>query len=195
MCIICASPKGTRQPTKKQIQTMFYRNPHGAGYMYARDGKVVIHKGFMELKDLLAQLDNEHFTANDPVVYHFRISTQAYGLPTMTHPFPLTKHLVNCEALDVSCSCGVAHNGIIRLTSNGSSRYSDTALFITRYMSRIVRSKADLKDEYILDTLRILTGSKLAILDGTGEMAFVGEFINESGLMFSNYSFDSDMGR
>ena len=47
MCIICVSPKGTRQPTRAQLKTMFFRNPHGAGYMYARDGIVHIHKGFM----------------------------------------------------------------------------------------------------------------------------------------------------
>ena len=38
MCIICVSRKGIRQPSDKTIAAMYSRNPHGAGYMYARDG-------------------------------------------------------------------------------------------------------------------------------------------------------------
>lgn len=52
---------------------MFRRNPHGAGYMYARDGKVTIHKGFMNIEDFLAAVHAEQFTLQDSVVYHFRI--------------------------------------------------------------------------------------------------------------------------
>lgn len=95
MCVICASPKGTRQPSISEIKRMFCRNPHGAGYMVAREGRVEIHKGFMNLGDFLAALKSEHFTAADSVVYHFRISTQAGVNPEMTHPFPLS----NCLAV------------------------------------------------------------------------------------------------
>ena len=42
MCIICVSKPGVRQPDENTIRTMFYRNPHGAGYMFARDGRVEI---------------------------------------------------------------------------------------------------------------------------------------------------------
>ena len=53
MCVICASPKGVRQPNRSEIKAMFLRNPDGAGYMVARDGKVTIHKGFMNLDEFL----------------------------------------------------------------------------------------------------------------------------------------------
>ena len=53
MCIICVSPARTRQPSISQIKTMFKNNPHGAGYMFARDGRVQIHKGFMDLEDFI----------------------------------------------------------------------------------------------------------------------------------------------
>ena len=85
MCVICASPKGVRQPTRSEIKAMFLRNPDGAGYMVARDGSVTIHKGFMNLDEFLNALKAEHFTAKDSVVYHFRISTQAGINPGMTH--------------------------------------------------------------------------------------------------------------
>ena len=190
MCIICVSPARTRQPSISQIKTMFMNNPHGAGYMYARDGRVHIHKGFMDIDSFLSAIKAEHFTAKDSVVYHFRISTQAGVNPEMTHPFPLSNRLPIMKALDVECPCGVAHNGIIRLTSDTSQReYSDTALFITRYMAQMVHGLDDLKDAQLLNRIERLAGSKLAIMDGSGYIATIGHFINERGLLFSNDSY------
>ena len=190
MCIICASKSGVRQPTERELFTMFQNNPHGAGYMYARDGRVHIHKGFMDIDSFLSAVKAEHFTAKDSVVYHFRISTQAGVNPEMTHPFPLSNRLSHMKALDVECPCGVAHNGIIRLTSDPSQReYSDTALFITHYMARMVHGLDDLKDAQLLNRIERLAGSKLAIMDGSVYIATVGNFINERGLLFSNDSY------
>ena len=190
MCIICVSPARTRQPSISQIKTMFLNNPHGAGYMYAREGRVHIHKGFMDIDSFLSAVKVENFTAKDSVVYHFRISTQAGVNPEMTHPFPLSNRLPIMKALDVECPCGVAHNGIIRLTSDPSQReYSDTALFITRYMAPMVHGLDDLKDAQLLNRIERLAGSKLAIMDGSGYIATIGQFINERGLLFSNDSY------
>lgn len=169
---------------------MFQHNPHGAGYMVARNGRVEIHKGFMDLTDFLRQVAYEKFTPDDVVVYHFRISTQAGVTPQMTHPFPLTSSLTMCEKLDLICTCGVAHNGIIRITSGQSTRYSDTALFIAKYMHLIVRGEADLHNENVLELLETITNSKLAILDKSGYVATVGDFIKETnGLLFSNFTY------
>ena len=118
MCIICVSKPGVRQPDENTIRTMFYRNPHGAGYMFARDGRVEIRKGFMRLDEYLRAIREERFTAADSVVYHFRISTQAGVNPEMTHPFPLSNQPARLRRLDQSCRIGVAHNGVIRLTSD-----------------------------------------------------------------------------
>ena len=190
MCIICVSPARTRQPSISQIKIMFMNNPHGAGYMFAREGRVHIHKGFMDIDSFLSAVKAEHFTAKDSVVYHFRISTQAGVNPEMTHPFPLSNRLPIMKALDVECPCGVAHNGIIRLTSDTSQReYSDTALFITRYMAQMVHGLDDLKDAQLLNRIERLAGSKLAIMDGSGYIATIGHFINERGLLFSNDSY------
>ena len=190
MCIICVSPRKVRQPSLTTIRTMFQRNPHGAGYMVARDGAVHISKGYMDVDSFIAAIRAERFTAKDAVVYHFRISTQAGVNPEMTHPFPLSNRLAHMKALDVDCECGVAHNGIIRLTSDPDNKeYSDTALFITKFLSRIVRRPEDLKDENVLALVHSLAGSKLAIMDASGYVATVGNFINERGLLFSNDSY------
>ena len=190
MCVICASLSGVRQPSASQIRTMFEHNPHGAGYMYARGGKVTIHKGFMDLDEFMDALKSEHFTAEDSVVYHFRISTQAGVNPEMTHPFPLTNQKRLTRALDLSCGCGIAQNGIIRLTTDPDEKnYSDTALFITGYLTRIIRKPADLRNQDKLDEVFRLARSKFAIMDGGGYIATVGDFIDDNGLLFSNDSY------
>lgn len=193
MCIICVSPKRVRQPNVTTIRRMFQNNPDGAGYMVARDGKVIISKGFMNVDEYIEAIRAEHFTAKDPVVYHFRISTQAGVNPQMTHPFPISNRIEHMKVLDVECSCGVAHNGVIRLTTDPRNReYSDTALFIANYLSLIIREPGDLKDERVLKLIHRLAGSKLAIMDADGYIATVGEYINQKGLLFSNASFETD---
>ena len=194
MCIICISPKGVKQPTLDTVKTMFERNPHGAGYMTVRNDRVEIHKGFMNIDDLTAQLKRENFTTDDPVVYHFRISTQAGVNPAMTHPFPLTTKLKHCESLDLRCGVGIAHNGIIRMTSNNDPRYSDTALFITGYLTRLIRDPEDLRDNATLDMIQRLTTSKFALMDTTGYIATVGDFINEDGILYSNNTYKPTLG-
>lgn len=191
MCIIVASKQGIRQPSLEQLHNCFVNNPDGAGYMYARDGVVNIHKGFMVWEDFKRQIENEKFTDNDSVVYHFRISTQAGKRPEMTHPFPLTSHLPYCEMLDLSCKTGLAHNGIIHMTSfTKEVRYSDTAYFIAWYMTKLIRDEADITDPAVTDMIESLTNSKWAIMDGeTGTIQTVGTFVNVKGLLFSNNTY------
>ena len=190
MCIICVSPAGVKQPNVNTLRTMFYRNPHGAGYMAARDGKVFIHKGFMDFDSFLGAVRSERFTKADSVVYHFRISTQAGITPEMTHPFPLSNQPKRMRALDLTCLCGIAHNGIIRLTTDPTNtQYSDTAIFITDYLASLIHKPADLRNQALLKHIHNLARSKFAIMDASGYVATVGEFINDHGLLFSNDSY------
>ena len=190
MCIICVSPAGAPQPTENQLRTMFQTNPHGAGFMLARDGKVIIHKGFQSPDDLLCALRQLALTRDDAVVYHFRISTQAGTTPELPPPFPLTRRLSAMKALDLTCGIGVAHNGVIDMTRDPfNQEYSDTALYIAEYLHRLVRTPSDLRDPAVLDLIQATTHSKLALMDGTGYIATVGPFIQDNGLLFSNGSY------
>lgn len=188
MCVIAVSRSGNRQPTTDELRSMWKHNPDGAGYMFAESGKVIIHKGFMSFDDFIRSVKSEHFTDGDSVVYHFRISTQAGRTPQMTHPFPLTHHLRECEYLDCWCPIGIAHNGIISLTTDHSeTTYSDTALFITKYLSKIVRTPGDLDDQDVLDMIEHLGGwSKFALMDGIGTITTIGEFTEDDGILLSN---------
>lgn len=190
MCIICVSNKGIKQPTKDQLLQMFINNPHGAGFMFARAGHVEIKKGFMTFAEFYKAVKAENFTKDDVVIYHFRISTQAGITPEMTHPFPLTANITECKTLETACNIGVAHNGIISLTSNHKdTEYNDTAHFIAEYMSVIIKDETDLKNKAKLRRIEQLARSKFAILGGSGTVAVVGYFIEDKGLLFSNSSY------
>lgn len=194
MCVICVSNKGVAQPTKEQIIQMFNKNPDGAGYMYARNGLVYISKGFLNLNDFLRDVESHNFKKSDAVVYHFRIATQGKTDESMTHPFALTSLLERTKKLDDICKIGVAHNGIIPLTQSfkkGEEDYSDTALFIAHYLSKIIKDKKDLKNYYTLNMIEKLGNSKFAIMDGNGYIATVGQFYKkDNGLLFSNLFFE-----
>ena len=190
MCVICLSKKGIRQPNQSEIRNMWTSNPDGAGYMSIKDGRVEIHKGFMNLKDFMRSVNEEEFTKDDVVVYHFRISTQAGVTPEMTHPFPLSSDIEDMNLLDCACDVGIAHNGIIRLTSCANEEYSDTALFITEYLPTLIRDIEDIKDRAVLRTIKALAQSKLVFLNCNGDVGVVGDFWSDkTGLMFSNRSF------
>ncbi len=190
MCIICCSAAGVRQPKEETLRRMFLANPDGAGYMTARNGRVEISKGFMTWEEFARAIRSEAFTAADPVVYHFRIATQAGVTPAMTHPFPLTNSIANCKLLDVGCPIGVAHNGVIPLTSDPTDKeYSDTAHFIAEYLAYIVTAPEDLRDPDALAEIAALSRSKWALLGGDGHIATVGDFIEEDGILFSNGTF------
>jgi len=190
MCVICISKVGVKQPTKATLKEMFDRNPDGSGFMYARDGKVHIHKGFMDFKDYYKAIKEADLTTNDATVYHSRISTQGGINPEMTHPFPWTTKIDDCLELDCIAKCGIAHNGIISMTSYKNAEYSDTAYFISGYLSKLIRKSTDILNENILDMIDRLTNSKWAIMDGDGNIGIVGKYIEEDdGLMYSNSSY------
>jgi glutamine phosphoribosylpyrophosphate amidotransferase len=195
MCVICISKKGVKQPTKDTLKAMFKHNPDGAGYMVARNGKVEIHKGFMDFQEFWANVASEQFTKDDVTVFHCRISTQAGINREMCHPFAFTDDIVKTKALDVVCNVGIAHNGIIRMTSNGDKEYSDTAHFIAEYLPHIVRNYSDLKDKHVLRIIDNLINSRMVFLNGSGEIATVGNWTTDKdGLMFSNTLFRPSKG-
>ena len=187
MCVICVKEKGVAFPKIEVFEKMWNHNPHGAGFMYARNGKVHIRKGFMDLYSFLKAIQNENITDDEACVMHFRISTQAGISKEMTHPFPLSDNLEHMEKLSLGCNIGIAHNGIIMLTSNPlEKRYSDTAIFVANYLTRIIRNPNDIHDAYIKDIIFRLAQSKLAIMNGNGDIEMIGAFEKQGELYFSN---------
>ena len=78
-----------------------------------------------------------------------------------------------------------------RLTTDpANTQYSDTAIFITDYLANMIRKPADLRNQKLLDRVYTLARSKFAIMDAGGDVATIGEFIDDHGLLFSNNSYE-----
>jgi predicted glutamine amidotransferase len=193
MCIIAYKPTGVDMPSKSILETMYRNNPDGAGYMYIDGDKVRIKKGFMTFDSFFSSLSAySSIWKYTPFVLHFRISTQAGINPQCTHPFPLSPDMGELKRLRCKSDVGIAHNGIISLTSSYSKdiTYSDTMEFITEYLSLLIQNLKYWKSPATLEVIEKLAGSKLAILDKTGHCELIGKFIEDNGIFYSNDTYE-----
>lgn len=193
MCVILYKPNNVRMPDKAVLKTCYDNNPDGAGYMYSKDNNVFIKKGFMTFNEFYKSLKaTKKLWNNTPFVIHFRISTQAGVNKECTHPFPLSSNMNDLKKLSYKSNIGIAHNGIIDLTSNyykKDIKHSDTMEFITDYLSLIIDNINYYKNNKTLELIERLCGSKLAILDRCGHCELIGNFENVDGCYFSNSSY------
>lgn len=191
MCIIAAKPKGIAMPDRETIRNMWCNNPDGAGIMYAQNGKVCIDKGHMKLKDFLAALDRiEKSTdlTNTGVVMHFRIATHGGVNAENTHPFPITDCVGKLKKPKQTVPLGVAHNGIINVIPRKG--ISDTMEYIAGQLAPLARAVPNFyRNPDLLTMIKNATESKLAFLNGKGEIVTVGIFNEEDGISYSNYSY------
>ena len=198
MCIIAYKSAEQKFPSKKTLKRCFDNNDDGAGFMFNASGTVYIKKGFTTFSSFWKTLRSarEKYGEDIPYVMHFRISTQAGTRPDCTHPFPLSSHMKDLRLLDTKTNIGIAHNGIISLTSEWGHKgkeltYSDTMTFITDYLSLIIKNKNWYKDKDTVQLISNLMGSsRFAILDNTGHCELLGSgWIYDNGIWYSNSTY------
>lgn len=189
MCIIVAKPKNVKMPDVDTLRNCFDNNRHGAGYMKATGKSVEIRKGFMKWEEFEKAITAEGDLTDCAVVMHFRIATHGKVQPSCCHPFPVTddlKRLGSSECRDTLCA---AHNGVIEGMAT-SDNVSDTMAYIIDVLSPLRRLTPSLI--YSEDALRIVEatlGSKMALLDASGELVTIGDFQEHSGVLYSNSSY------
>lgn len=213
MCVILYKPTGIKMPSRTDLKACFKHNPDGAGFMLPLDNKVIIHKGFMKYEDFEKDLiktvkDNKVDPIATPIVCHFRISTQGGVNKALCHPFPICEDYDEMRKLDNICDIGLAHNGIISLTSEsdysfghwdnakqkwfksskGTLDYNDTMTFIKDYASLIIDNDLYFaRNDRKCRLLEKLIGySKLAIMNKKGFVKLIGEFYKRGGVYYSN---------
>ncbi len=194
MCVICVKKAGIPMPTEENFENMWTNNRDGAGFMWA-DGNVVhISKGFMKLSDFQAAVKDLQEKrggdlTNTSIVFHFRIGTAGGNVPANTHPFPLTDKICVMQKLNCATSLGIAHNGIIDITTR-SKDISDTMEWIASQLYLLAKIKPYwyLNDD-CMALIKSMTGSKLAFMTPDGEVYTVGDFIEDHGLLYSNSSY------
>lgn len=193
MCIIMSKPANIAFPEEAILKNCWDNNPDMGGFMYALNGCVHIRKGFETWESFINALNETRKRTGDniPYVCHFRISTQGFD-KSCCQPFPLSGKMQNLKHLKCKSSIGVAHNGIISLTSDGGKGYSDTMKFITDYLVNIIRGfnwHEDPRNVKLIENL--IEGSRLAILDKTGFCKLLGRgwITEDSGVSYSNSTY------
>lgn len=193
MCVIVVKKQDKKFPSKETLRNCWYRNPDGAGFMFAKDGQVHIRKGFMDWADFWTELNETRDLYGDfiPYVMHFRIATHGKVSQECCHPFPLSDNIEDLRLIESTSKIGIAHNGIIpnRATSDN---ISDTMDYIASFLYPLSK----LSDDWMLDTnsrklIDDTLCSKLAVLSGDGSIELFGEFERYDGCLFSNDSYTS----
>ena len=194
MCIIIAKEKYGRLPSEEELKNSFEFNSDGAGFMYVKEGKVVIDKGYMtynsfikHYKKLLEEFNN---FKNKSLVIHCRIGTSGKNIKANTHPYPITNEVRMLKARHLSQEeVGIVHNGIIHGYGTQTG-LNDTQEFISKYIYPIYSHFKDFyKNKDIMYGIEVITNSKWVILDKEDKLYYVGEFIDDKGLKFSNTSY------
>lgn len=192
MCIIVAKEKGVSLPTKKTLKRCFDYNDDGAGFMYVNDGKVIIDKGYMTFTSFynrLKELKKEFDLKNKALVMHFRIGTSGDGAKNLTHPFPLSDKIKELNKTHTETTLGITHNGIIR-DYEYDNKLSDTQNFIRDFMYPLSELSQDFYMRLsIQHMLEKECGSKLCIMDANENLYYIGNFITDKGVKYSNETY------
>ena len=174
MCvIICCKPNC--RPSADVLEAAFWRNPDGAGVMWADGHEVHGRKGLMTLEaleDAVADVDE-----SAPLVIHCRIGTSGGNGPEVTHPYPVSYSLERLHALEWAAPVGIAHNGMLPYPTDDERGVSDTVSYVKREAWPLkLRTRGRLATDELAraELARTSTGSRLAVMDGRGHVARTG---------------------
>ena len=162
--------------------------------MYVKNGKVVIDKGYMTYDAFLKHYKSLLTEFNDfkgkSLVMHFRIGTSGKNIKENTHPFPISSDTRMLRAKHLSQEdIGIVHNGVIKGYGTATG-LNDTQEFISKYIYPIYSHFNEFyKNKDIMYGIEVITNSKWVILTKEDELYYIGEVIDEKGLMFSNTSY------
>lgn len=189
MCIIVAVPQDAPMPTIETLRECFTSNPDGAGFMWADGKRVHIRKGFMTFQEFLAGIDEEEIPEGSAMVMHFRIATHGKVSAECCHPFPVSSEPDDLRLAKFESRFGVAHNGVIQGRSTNNT-WSDSMDFVANVIAPLARMNPSfIHNSNAIDMLEGACRSKLAIMDNAGDIALVGNFVEDGGVFYSNTSY------
>ena len=203
MCIAIVSPAGVKCPTLDTLKTCFLNNDDGAGWAYPLpNGRgVKIMKGFMTWKDFSnawTEFGKHYDTEALPLLIHFRISTGAGVVPSMTHPFPINYDDGALQKITYVSDYAVIHNGIISCVGYNErpKHLSDTAVFCKEYLPLMVKMSPDwLHHDETMQLIHKMIDSKMAIMDKTGFINMTEGFEEWEGNFYSNTTYKENRYR
>lgn len=201
MCIAITKPIGVDLPSDEILKTCFYNNNDGGGFAFNDNGEVVIKKGYMKLEDFLSAIhsaDKKYNLKDRGMLIHTRITTHGGTNASMTHPFPICADEGALKKTYYRSPFAVIHNGVISLTSTEALRrdgMSDTAVFVEKYLSKIAQNDDWFHNKANIELIQDLIDSKMAILNGNGEIIGTDGFTEDNGIFYSNSSYKDNWRR
>jgi hypothetical protein len=155
-------PAGDVAVEAEAIRTAWENNHNGAGFMYVRDGRLIVRKPFYKLKDLLAAYEIDHglYGKDSPFALHLRMKTHGEVDETNTHPHVL-----------IDGQAALMHNGVLSVAIPAGCGLSDTAYFCRTVL--LQRQASQLTGKRLRRTLEEMIGewNKFIIMDYTGRVS------------------------
>ena len=178
MCVIAIQPRGI-QISEAYLKNCWDNNNHGAGIMYAVDGKVIVKKEMESFSKFIKHI-NDASVFDTSIVIHFRIATSGGINDYNCHPFKVHHNLYFC------------HNGILDISVPQGSKENDTQIFNNALMKPLEYDFY--KNNAIMNLLEytIGSGNKFVFLDDLGDFYILNERAgewSEEGAWFSNTSY------
>ena len=195
MCIAIYSIKNNDIPSKEYLKNCFKSNPDGCGFAFSYKGIVHTYKGYFNFDKFykkLLECDQRYNLKEQGVILHFRIATHGLVNAANCHPFALTVNERKLKSTFSKSKYSVIHNGICNVTSTASKKetFSDTALFVRDYLSKIATYDGWFENENTIALIEKLINSKMAILRGDGSIISTSGFHKaDDGNYYSNYSY------
>jgi predicted glutamine amidotransferase len=161
--------------------------------MYAHKNKVYIEKGFMNFEDFynrLMEIDRKIHLKNKSLVLHFRIGTSGKNDGATCHPFPITNNFDLLRAEKTTAKIAMVHNGIISNYAYDKI-LSDTQNYVKDFVFCLYELNNNfLNNKYILPVLeQSCNNTKLAFLTSDDKIYYVGDFIEDNGIYYSNATY------
>lgn len=175
MCILITKEKGIQYPSPQTIANCIESNPDGFAMAYSYRGKLTTFKTldpdeFMDEYEKVTEYLNASQTA---MIIHCRIATHG------------TVKESNCHCWTgkvLGSPIAFAHNGILPIKPQDDMTDSET--FLRQYLQPCKNLS-----EFLRTVNHFIGSSKLAFLDGDGNILRFGPFCEERGIQYSNRSY------
>lgn len=179
MCLIIHQPHGVKLD-RAVLKRGFTNNSDGAGFMFAVDGVLQVHKGYFGFRKFWKAyrlMLIKHGSQSDFII-HFRIGTSG------------AKDKNNCHPHKISPDLAFVHNGIISKITVENDAWSDTIHFNKQVLQHLPTGFYE--NVGIMELIaEYISTDKLAFMDSKGEVAIVNKALGDEDFdcWFSNSTY------
>lgn len=176
MCILVVKKKGVDYPSLEQVKNCCKANPHGFSLSYTYKGRMRTYRTMNEREFLwkYQSIASIYSCEEVAMILHARIATHG----------TINEH--NCHCF-LGEGLSFAHNGILSI--NNRDDLTDSETFFRDYFIPEYKKTHQFTDKVVNIINNIIGSSKFAFLQANGYIHYFGKFINEDGILFSNYSY------